>query len=122
LLAGDPTAAPAIARRLEELSETTQAFAVLFDPAGSGGREFSSRAGINVQWTTTEAGFVSTLRQLRLPEEQGFIWCAGEAGLMARLRELFVNERQHPRQAMRISGYWKGDETGFHETLEKGLA
>lgn len=121
LLAGDPTAAPAIARRLEELSEGTSAIVVLFDPAGSGERLFYSQAEFTVDWVASEDALVAHLDSLELPEGPGFVWCAGEAGLMARVRELFVNKHKHPRNAMRIAGYWKRDEVGFHDTLEKGI-
>jgi NADPH-dependent ferric siderophore reductase len=121
LLAGDPTAAPAIARRLEELPAGARAFAVLLDPAGDGGRVLGGAAAAEVQWHRHEDDFVAALRALSLPQGQGFVWCAGEAGLMARLRDHFVTERGHPRQALRIAGYWKADESGFHGTIEKGL-
>jgi NADPH-dependent ferric siderophore reductase len=117
LLVGDPTAAPAIARRLEELPAETRAIAVLLDPAGSGDRVFSSRAEFETRWTTDDAGLLAILHALELPEGEGFIWCAGEAGLMTQLRALFVTERGHPAHAMRIAGYWKRDEQDFHETV-----
>ncbi len=121
LLAGDPTAAPAIARRVEELPATTRALVFLFDAAGSGGRELSSAAPVDVQWFTGEAAFLAALDATELPAGQGFIWCGGEADLMAQLRDLFVVRRQHPRAATRIAGYWKADEADFHETLERGV-
>jgi NADPH-dependent ferric siderophore reductase len=122
LLAGDPTAAPAIARRLEELPEGTRAIAILLDPAGSGDRLLSSRAEMDVRWTKEEGAFVKEIRSIKLPEGPGFVWCAGEAGLMAQLRNLFVTERQHPRSALRIAGYWKLGSAGVHETIESSVA
>lgn len=121
LLAGDPTAAPAIARRLGELPATTRAIVHLLDPAGSGGREFAGAVPREIVWHRSAAGFVAALGALALPEGPGFIWCAGEAGLMTRLRDIFVVCHGHPRQATRIAGYWKADETGFHETFERAL-
>jgi NADPH-dependent ferric siderophore reductase len=121
LLAGDPTAAPAIARRLEELPEGTRAIAILLDPAGSGDRLFFSRADMEVRWTADEAAFLEEVRAIELPEGPGFVWCAGEAGLMAQLRNLFVVEHQHPRSALRIAGYWKQGSAGVHETIESSV-
>lgn len=110
VLAGDTTATPAIARRLEELPSETRAIVIILEPEGGADRLFFSRAQFDVHWTSGEEDFVAALSTLELPEGRGFVWCAGESRLMACLRELFVTERQHPSQASRIAGYWKRDE------------
>jgi NADPH-dependent ferric siderophore reductase len=40
---------------------------------------------------------------------------------MARMRQVLVDEKQHPREAMRVAAYWRRGEGQFHETLEPGL-
>jgi NADPH-dependent ferric siderophore reductase len=121
LLAGDPTAAPAIARRLEELPADVRAYVFMLADDPDDRRVLASRAETHVEWTYDEEHLEAMLRDFELPEGEGFVWCAGEAALAARLRDLFVNEKQHPRHALRIAGYWKSDEAGYHETLEKAV-
>jgi NADPH-dependent ferric siderophore reductase len=118
LLAGDETALPAIARRLEELPATAQALVLLqvADPADR--RPLTSTAQVNLQWVDSGAALLAAARALTLPAGEGYAWCAGEARLMAQLRAVLVQEKGHPAQALRAAAYWKQGAAAHHENLE----
>jgi len=115
VLAGDASALPAIHRRVEELPEGSQALVLVQLPQPDDIRVFQSRATLQLQWLATEDAFIQALRQLNLPQGDGFIWCAGEAHAMALAREAVLVERQFPREATRISAYWKAGAADYHE-------
>jgi NADPH-dependent ferric siderophore reductase len=115
LLAGDATALPAIQRRLAELPASARAIAIVqADPADQ--RPLPTAATLALQWVPDAAALVAALRALPLPAGDGFAWCAGEAGTMAQLRDLLLAKGQ-PKEAMRVSAYWKRGATDFHEEL-----
>lgn len=118
LLAGDETALPAIARRLEELPATAQALVLLqaADPADR--RALPSAAQVHLQWVDAGADLLAAARALHLPPGEGYAWCAGEARLMADLRQVLVQEKGHPASAIRAAAYWKQGAAGHHENLE----
>ncbi|WP_342617996.1 siderophore-interacting protein [Rhodoferax sp. GW822-FHT02A01] len=117
LLAGDASALPAIRRRLLELptGSTALVFAQIADPLD---RQLpTSRSAAQVHWLTDARAWVDALRNTPLPAGEGFVWCAGEASVMVQAREVLINGRQLPREASRISAYWKAGAADFHETL-----
>lgn len=118
LLAGDETALPAIARRLEELPAGARAFVVaqVSDPLDR--RAFQSAAAVNLQWVASADGLIAAVRALPLPPGDGYAWCAGEAGAMASLRRVLVDEMGHGRHAIRAAAYWKQGAIAHHENLE----
>jgi NADPH-dependent ferric siderophore reductase len=113
LLAGDATALPAIARRLEELPAGSRAI-VLVHAHAQDRRTF---AGFEVRWFDTHDALVDALQELALPEGRGFAWGGGEASLMARVRQV-LNGKGVPREATRVSAYWKQGVEEHHENLE----
>ena len=117
LLAGDASALPAIRRRLLELPAGSRVlvFAEVPDPLDRQLPQTSSTA--NIQWLSNAQEFLEALRMAQLPAGEGFVWCAGEASVMAQAREVLIRERQLPREASRISAYWKAGAADFHETL-----
>ncbi len=123
LLAGDDTALPAIARRLEELPAGARALVLGLVADDADRRVFTSAADVlQVQWHRTGDDWLAALRALQLPAGEGFVWCAGEARLMAQARDVLLQHHQHPREAMRVAAYWKQGATDFHhETLEGGV-
>lgn len=117
LLAGDTTALPAIHRRLEELPAGTQATVVVqADTADR--RSLASAAALDVQWVPDGAALLAALRALPPQRGEGFAWCAGEASAMAAVRGLWLADKVHPRELMRVAAYWKRGATAFHEDLE----
>lgn len=117
LLAGDETALPAIARRLEELPEGSRAIVRLAVDAADR-RPLPSRAGVDLQWLDGVDQLPRALRELALPPGEGHAWCAGEAAAMAAVRRVLVQERGHPAHAIRAAAYWKQGAQAHHENLE----
>ncbi len=117
LLAGDETALPAIARRLEELPAGARAI-VLLMVAPADRRPLASAADVRLQWVDDGAALLAAARALDLPAGEGYAWCAGEAALMAALRRVLVDEKGHDRHAIRAAAYWKQGAIAHHENLE----
>ena len=118
LLAGDATALPAIHRRLEELPSGSRAIVLVQADDQADQRHFDSKARVEAHWAKGRTAWLSALRALQLPAGAGFAWCAGEAHAMADARKSLLRDHDHPREAMRVSAYWKQGADDFHETLE----
>lgn len=117
LFAGDATALPAIHRRLEELPAHTRAIVLLQVPAVADRRTLGSAAALDLHWLATPDALLQTLQALPLPAGEGFAWAAGEAATMARVRDLLLHDKGHPKEAARISAYWRAGQSDFHEDL-----
>ena len=117
LLAGDETAFPAVARRLEELPAGARAIVVLKAADVADRRTFASAADVSMTWVSTDAELLHAVRALALPEGDGYAWCAGEAACMAALRRELVEVKGHPGEATRAAAYWKRGAQGHHENL-----
>jgi len=70
-----------------------------------------------VRWFDTAEDLVADVRALALPDGRGFAWGGGEAALMARVRAV-LNDKGVPREATRVSAYWKRGVAEHHEHLE----
>lgn len=116
LLAGDATALPAIARRLEELPAGSRAL-VFVHAQAEDRRAFAGDADVDVRWCETPEALVDALRDVALPQGDGFAWGGGEASLMARVRQV-LNGKGMPREATRVSAYWKRGVAEHHENLD----
>lgn len=116
LLAGDETALPAIARRLEELPAGAKAI-VLLQVAEADRRPLASPADVTLQWLDSDADLLDAARALSLPPGEGYAWCAGEAQTMASLRQILVDDKGHDRHAIRAAAYWKRGAANHHENL-----
>jgi NADPH-dependent ferric siderophore reductase len=117
LLAGDATALPAIRRRLAELPASAKVI-VIASGDDSASLLPSSSQLLQVQRVTDDEDMVAAVRALALPAGLGYCWCAGEAAAMKQLRDVLANEKQHPRNAMRVAAYWKKGVSSHHENLE----
>ena len=115
VLAGDASALPAIHRRLEELHAGSRAVVLVHVDQPEDQRAFQSAAKLDVQWLPTTAALLQSIAQLQLPDGDGFIWCAGEAASMTQVRQVMLVQRQVPREATRISAYWKMGAADYHE-------
>ncbi len=118
LLVGDVTALPAIHRRLEELPKGTEAAVIVQVLEAADRREFHSRAQLNVQWVETPEQLIAAVRALSLPAGEGFSWGAGEAAVMRELRDVLAVEKGIPKEAMRVSAYWKNGSSSYHQDLD----
>jgi NADPH-dependent ferric siderophore reductase len=116
VLTGDATALPAIARRLEELPGGSRAIVFVHaEPADR--RMFAGAADVDLRWFDTPEALVAELEALALPPGRGFAWGGGEASMMARVRQV-LNGKGVPREATRVSAYWKQGVAEHHENLE----
>lgn len=117
LLVGDETALPAVARRLEELPAGAQAIVILQVDAADR-RALRSAAAVQLQWVSSSAELIASVRALALPAGEGYAWCAGEAAVMTTLRQVLVDDKGHNRHAIRAAAYWKQGSAAHHENLE----
>lgn len=115
LLAGDASALPALQRRLTELPAGARVIALVQADAADQ-RPLPSAAQLTLQWVPDTAALAAAIAALDLPPGEGFAWCAGEASAMARLRDLLLAKGQ-PKEAMRVSAYWKRGAASFHDEL-----
>ena len=116
LLIGDDSALPAVTRRLEELPQDAQVQAVLLVDAADR-RTFASAANAAIHWVSTQDELLQVLKDLPLQAGAGLAWGGGEAALMVRVRELLI-DKGLPRQAAKVSAYWKHGVADHHERLE----
>ncbi|GAA4126865.1 siderophore-interacting protein [Actinomadura keratinilytica] len=115
LLAGDITALPAIARRLEELPRTAAgwAFVEVADAAEEIG--LSAPEDVQVRWLHrgdrppgTGGLLERAVRSVEIPDGQRvYVWIAGEAGTLKPLRRWVRDELRLDRGDYDITGYWK---------------
>ncbi|HSW07487.1 siderophore-interacting protein [Aquabacterium sp.] len=117
LLAGDETAMPAIARRLEELPAGARA-TVWLAVAVPDRRPLASAATVDLHWFDDDASLIAGARAWALPAGEGYAWCAGEAATMAELRRVLVQDKGHDRQAIRAAAYWKRGSANHHQNLD----
>lgn len=117
LFVGDATAAPAMGRRLAEL--TANAHAIVIAQLGDlEALELAqSAARLELRQVATPGELIAALRAIPMPEGEGYAWTAGEASVMKQVRDVLVVDKSHPREAMRVAAYWKRGELDFHEEL-----
>lgn len=116
LLVADAAGLPAIRRRLEELPAGTRAIVVAL--AGAGDRILpDSQAQLEVHWVDDADALVAAVRAVALPAGEGYAWGGGEAAMMRRVRDVLVDEKKLPKEAMRVSAYWKQGAADFHEDI-----
>ena len=116
VFAGDASALPAIRRRLDELPAEAQV-QVLVAGAEAGALSFGSAAQVKLQRFADAHALLGAIRALQLPEGEGFFWFAGEASVAAQVRDAVFADKGHPREAARISAYWKQGASAHHEDL-----
>jgi len=116
LLIGDDSALPAVTRRLEELPAGARVVAVLLVDAADR-RTFVTRADARIHWVDSDDALLQVLKELPLQPGAGLAWGGGEAALMARVRQVLV-ETGRPRQAAKVSAYWKRGVADHHERLD----
>jgi NADPH-dependent ferric siderophore reductase len=117
LLVADATGLPAIRRRLEELPAGSRAIVVAL--AGASDRILpDTQAQLETHWALDADALVAAVRALARPAGEGYAWGGGEAAMMKRVRDVLVDEKAVPKDAMRLSAYWKQGAAEFHEDIE----
>ncbi|WP_036666398.1 siderophore-interacting protein [Paludibacterium yongneupense] len=124
LLAGDLSALPAIARRLEELPAGKRAL-VLIDTDSEDARiDLPSAAAVDIRWVCRDPQdaasdtLLCALRKLDLPAGEGYAWAAGELGLAQALRSHLIDERGLDKSRVRVASYWKRGAAASHTALD----
>ncbi|WP_434034071.1 siderophore-interacting protein [Cupriavidus sp. a3] len=123
LLIGDDTALPAVGRRLEELGAEARAIVVMEVGDATAQIALPSLANVEVHWLhrgdAPEGSLLEgALRQVTLPQGEGYVWAAGEAAAMKAVRQYLVGERGIDKKRIRASAYWKRGDAAVHETLD----
>jgi NADPH-dependent ferric siderophore reductase len=125
LLAGDETALPAIARRLEELPPGARAIALIEVADEAEQMHLPSAASTAITWLFRDgrpagdpALLLAALRQTAWPTGDLHAWMAGEIGTVRALRTHLLTERGLSRDRVHASGYWKHGEAGAHTKVE----
>ncbi len=124
LLAGDETALPAIARRLEEMQPGTRALALIEVADAAEERHLPTAANAEIVWLHRDRARPGTTRVLddaleraRLPAQDLHAWLAGEIDTVRRLRSVLVG-RGVSRTDIKAAGYWRLGHADCHGTVE----
>jgi NADPH-dependent ferric siderophore reductase len=119
VLAGDESALPAIARRLEELPEGARVdvFVETIDEADR--RPLTTKAKARVVWLpASEDALSSAIRRFEKPGGEGFVWAAGEAASMRSVRAALRDVDGMTSSNSRVSAYWKRGAIAHHQDLD----
>jgi NADPH-dependent ferric siderophore reductase len=126
LLAGDDTALPSIARRLEELPAGARVFALMEVEGLDDEIELPSAAAVERYWLHrlgaepgTSGALEHALSDLVLPPGDGFAWVGCEAAVARRLRRYLREERGLPKAYTKVTGYWKRGAADHHDPPEE---
>ncbi|WP_216671115.1 SIP domain-containing protein [Mangrovicoccus sp. HB161399] len=123
LLVGDETALPAIGRRVEELPEGVTVVTLAAVTGAAEEQAWQSAATQETHWVhradaADPAPVLEALEALDLPEGKGFIWIAAEAGVARALKIHMLQDRGHPGEWLKASGYWtKGQADAADKSL-----
>ncbi|MFE0380792.1 siderophore-interacting protein [Streptomyces inhibens] len=120
LLAGDESALPAIAASLARIPAGVPVYAFIEVAGPEERQELEVPAGAEISWLYRGGApvgreLVAAVRALEFPAGQVQAFVHGEAGFVKELRRLLRVEREIPREALSISGYWRTghDEDGW---------
>jgi len=125
LLIGDETAIPAISRRLEELPKAAKAIVIIKTSKADAKMELASQCELNVQWVTeadhANAGMgalESTVRNISLPQGEGYVWAAGEYNDIKAVRLYLTAELGIDKSRIRAASYWRKSAPATHEHFD----
>ena len=123
-LIGDETALPAIGRRVEELRPGVPVTTVAVVASLDEKQEFKTSAAWTDVWCVRDSKhddadlLRAALDEQIFPPGEGFVWIAAEAAVARSLRNYLMQERQHPREWIKASGYWAHGKTDAHTRIE----
>jgi NADPH-dependent ferric siderophore reductase len=125
LLAGDESALPAIARRLEELPAGARAVVVVEVGDADEEQKFTTQARLQTHWLHRDGAepgdpalLQSALAALHLPGGDGYAWVAAEAATAKSLRRHLVDQRGLRKDRVKAAAYWKRGAVAVHETYD----
>ena len=118
LLAGDESALPAIARRLEELSDDVRVDVIVETSNPADQRALTSKADLRTIWLETgENSLADAIRTLDAPWGTGFVWAAGESASMRKVRAVLRDGHARTSTDSHVSAYWKRGASAHHEDI-----
>jgi len=124
LLAGDETALPAIARRLEQLRPTATVLVLVTVVDAAEQMALSSSAKVSVRWihrppsrAADPEPLLAALAETTLPEGEGHAWIAAESGVAKAARAHLVQRGQNPAW-IKAAGYWRAGDAAVHDHLD----
>jgi len=117
LLVGDASSLPAIRRRLAELPATAHVEVLLLRGDSADGWSLPQQPTWRIVQLGDDAALLAALHNWQVPAGHGFAWCAGEGGLMRQARSVLLEEKQLPREGVKVAAYWRLGEVDFHERL-----
>lgn len=115
ILVGDPTALPAIHRRIEELPADAAVMAFIRVDALADVRLFAEYPQVQAQWVTSESALYDALQGADLPAGDTFVWGGGEYDLMKKLEHLLTTEKGLTSKQVNLCSYWRKGIADFHE-------
>lgn len=113
LLAGDASALPAIARRIEELPAGKRVIALIEVAGRTEEQEIATAADLSLTWLHRHPAdrgaspLDQAIRSVAIPAGPGFVSVAGEANDVLSIRRYLLRERGFPQEWTRFSGHWK---------------
>jgi NADPH-dependent ferric siderophore reductase len=116
LLVADSSSLPALARRLDELPIEAKVIALIQIEHESDRREFSLSETRIVRWVDSHQNLIDMVKEMPLPDGEGFSWVAGEHTLALQVRDVLLQHGQ-PKEFMKAAAYWKKGEANFHEKI-----
>jgi NADPH-dependent ferric siderophore reductase len=126
LIAGDESALPSIARRLEEMRPGTPAIVLIEVADEAERRHLPTAANAAITWLFRRgapAGRTSLLadavRGLTLPRGDVHAWIAGEIDTARTLRRILIEQRRMSRAQIHAAGYWRLGAEGAHARLDE---
>lgn len=110
LLAGDESALPAISAALERMPAGARARVVLEVADAGEEQKLTTPDDTTITWIhrdTNPGGLVRTICEMEFPSGAVHAFVHGEAGFVRELRRHLLDDRQVPKDALSISGYWR---------------
>ena len=116
LLVADSSSLPALARRLEELPLKTEVIALIQIEHSTDRRQFDASASRTIRWVYSPEDLVDMVKEMQLPDGEGFSWVAGEHAFALQVRDILLEQGQ-PKELIKAAAYWKKGATDFHEKI-----
>lgn len=116
LLVADSSSLPALARRLEELPLNAEVIALIQIEHSSDRRQFYASANRTIRWVYSPQDLVDMVKEMQLPDGEGFSWVAGEHAFALQVRDILLDQGQ-PQELIKAAAYWKKGATDFHEKI-----
>lgn len=119
LMAGDESALPAMARRLEEAPPGTRILVLAQVDGVEEELALDSRADVHVQWLhrSRRRTLLGAVNRLVLPAGEGYLWVACESALAKAIRARLVDHAGADPKWIKAAAYWRRGEAAVHEVV-----